>query len=56
MIAKAGPVGGPLMRKKYDMLKKWLKDSYGVDSERWCEIYHRRIAQLDSLDWESLDE
>lgn len=56
MIAKAGPIGGPLMRKKYDMLKKWLKDSYGVDSERWCEIYHRRIAQLDSLDWESLDE
>lgn len=56
MIAKAGPVGGPLMRKKYDMLKKWLKDSYGVDSERWCEIYHRRIAQLNSLDWESLDE
>lgn len=56
MIAKAGPVGGPLIRKKYDMLKKWLKDSYGVDSERWCEIYHRRIAQLDSLDWESLDE
>ena len=56
MIAKAGPVGGPLMRKKYDMLKKWLKDSYGVDSDRWCEIYHRRIAQLDSLDWESLDE
>lgn len=56
MIAKAGPVGGPLMRKKYDMLKKWLKDSYGVDSERWCEIYHRRIAQLDSLNWESLDE
>lgn len=56
MIAKAGPVGGSLMRKKFDMLKKWLKDSYGVDSERWCEIYHRRIAQLDSLDWESLDE
>lgn len=56
MIAKAGSVGGPLMRKKFDMLKKWLKDSYGVDSERWCEIYHRRIAQLDSLNWESLDE
>ena len=56
MIAKAGPVGGPLMRKKYDMLKKWLKDSYGVDTDRWCEIYHRRIAQLDSLDWESLDK
>lgn len=56
MIAKAGPVGGPLMRKKFDMLQKWLKDSYGVDTERWCEIYHRRIAQLDNLDWESLDE
>lgn len=56
MIAKAGPVGGPLIRKKYDMLKKWLKDSYGVDTERWCEIYHRRIAQLDKLDWESLDK
>ena len=56
MIAKAGPVGGPLIRKKYDMLKKWLKDSYGVDTDRWCEIYHRRIAQLDNLDWESLDK
>lgn len=56
MIAKAGPVGGPLMRKKFDMLQKWLKDSYGVDTERWCEIYHRRIAHLDNLDWESLDE
>lgn len=56
MIAKAGPVGGPLMRKKYDMLKKWLKDSYGVDTDRWSEIYHRRIAQLDNLDWESLDK
>lgn len=56
MIAKAGPVGGPLMRKKFDMLQKWLKDSYGVDTERWGEIYHRRIAQLDNLDWESLDE
>ena len=56
MIAKAGPVGGPLMRKKFDMLQKWLKDSYGVDTERWCEIYHRRIAQLDNLAWESLDE
>ena len=56
MIAKAGPVGGPLMRKKFDMLQKWLKDSYGVDTERWCKIYHRRIAQLDNLDWESLDE
>ena len=56
MIAKAGPVGGPLIRKKYDMLKKWLKDSYGVDTDRWCKIYHRRIAQLDNLDWESLDK
>ena len=56
MIAKAGPVGGPLMRKKFDMLQKWLKDSYGADTERWCEIHHRRIAQLDNLDWESLDE
>ena len=56
MIAKAGPVGGPLMRKKFDMLKKWLKDSYGVDTDRWSEIYHRRIAQLDNLDWESLDK
>ena len=56
MIAKAGPVGGPLMRKKFDMLKKWLKDSYGVDTDRWCEIYRRRIAQLDNLDWESLDK
>ena len=56
LYARAGADGGAKLRRKHDILKKWLKDSYGVDSDRWSEIYHRRVSQLDSLDWESLDD
>ncbi len=56
MIAQAGSDGGAKIRQKKEMLKKWLKDSYGVDTDRWREIYLRRISQLDSLDWTSLDD
>ena len=56
MFAAAGTDGGAKLRQKYTLLKKWLKDSYGVDVDRWSEIYHRRIARLGELDWESLDD
>ncbi len=56
MFAAAGADGGAKLRQKHDLLKKWLKDSYGVDTDRWCEIYHRRISRLNDLDWESLDD
>ncbi len=56
MIAQAGSDGGAKIRQKKEMLKKWLKDSYGVDTDRWREIFFRKISELDTLDWTSLDD
>ncbi|MBQ8308104.1 MAG: putative zinc-binding metallopeptidase [Alistipes sp.] len=54
--AQAGPEGGAKLRKKHDLLKKWLLDFFGVDTDRWRESYLRRINNLENLDWQSLDD
>ena len=56
MYAAAGNEAGAKLRMKHEIVRKWLLDSYGVDARKWSEIYHRRISELDSLDWESLDD
>ena len=56
MYAAAGSEAGAKLRMKHEIVRKWLLDSYGVDARKWSEIYHRRISELDSLDWESLDD
>ena len=56
MYAAAGSEAGAKLRMKHEIVRKWLLDSYGVDARKWSEIYHRRISELDSLDWVSLDD
>lgn len=56
MYAAAGNEAGAKLRMKHEIVRKWLLDSYGVDARKWSEIYHRRISELDSLDWVSLDD
>ena len=56
MYAAAGNEAGAKLRMKHEIVRKWLLDSYGVDARKWSEIYHRRISELDSLDWDSLDD
>ena len=56
MYAAAVSEAGAKLRMKHEIVRKWLLDSYGVDARKWSEIYHRRISELDSLDWESLDD
>ena len=54
--AKGGAEGGAILRKKHDLLKKWLYDSFGVDTDRWREVYFRRISEVDTIDWTNLED
>ena len=31
-------------------------ESFGVDSDKWREVYLRRVAELDNIDWTNLDD
>lgn len=55
MFASAG-AGEARLRMKHSIIKKWLKDSYSVDVEKWGKVYRRRVSELGNMDWESLDE
>ena len=54
--AKGGEEGGAILRKKHDLLKKWLYDSFGVDTDRWREVYVRRISEINSIDLTTLED
>jgi substrate import-associated zinc metallohydrolase lipoprotein len=54
--AAGGEEGGAILRKKHDLLKKWLYDSFGVDSDRWREVYLRRVGELNDIDWTNLED
>lgn len=54
--AKGGEEGGAILRKKHDLLKKWLYDSFGVDTDKWREIYSRRVSEIESIDWTNLED
>lgn len=56
MFARAGAEGGAKLRQKYNIIKNWLRDTYGVDADRWSAIYRERISRLGSIDWTSLDD
>lgn len=54
--AAGGEEGGAILRKKHDLLKKWLYDSFGVDSDRWREVYLRRVGEINDIDWTNLED
>lgn len=51
----AGNQGRAKIEKKVSILNKWLMDSFGVDSDKWRDIYIRRLGELNSIDWNNLD-
>ena len=54
--AAGGEEGGAILRKNHDLLKKWLYDSFGVDSDRWREVYLRRVGEINDIDWTNLED
>ncbi|MCX4334627.1 MAG: putative zinc-binding metallopeptidase [Bacteroidales bacterium] len=56
IYAAAGPDGGAKLRKKHDLIVSWLRDSYGVDANRWSKIYLDKVKTLDTINWDSLDD
>lgn len=55
-LSKAGEEGRAKLETKREILKAWLRDSYGVDVDKWNEIYMRRMASLDNIDWDDLED
>ncbi len=48
--------GREKLERKYNIIKAWLMDSFGVDADKWGEIYRRRVKELDKIDWNNLDD
>ncbi|MDE6871450.1 MAG: putative zinc-binding metallopeptidase [Bacteroidales bacterium] len=48
--------GREKLERKYTVLKAWFLDSFGVDTDKWSEIFRRRISELDKIDWNNLDD
>lgn len=55
-LNKAGTEGRAKLEKKREILKAWLRDSYSVDADKWHEIYTKRMASLDTIDWDNLED
>ncbi|MDE5637129.1 MAG: putative zinc-binding metallopeptidase, partial [Alistipes sp.] len=55
-LEAAGEDGRAKLEKKRLILKNWLMESFGVDSDKWREVYLRRVAELDNIDWTNLDD
>ena len=54
--AAAGETGAAILKKKHDLLKKWMLDSYGVDSDKWRDAYLRRVSEINDIDWYYLED
>ena len=54
--AAGGEEGGAILKKKHDLLKRWLYDSFGVDTDLWRDIYFRRISEIKDIDWNNLED
>ena len=55
-LSQAGSTGRPLLEKKRDIIVSWLRDDFSIDVYEWHDIYTGRVATIDRIDWESLDD
>lgn len=55
-LASAGETGRPLLEKKRDIIISWLRDEFSIDVYEWHDIYTSRVAGIDNIDWDSLDD
>jgi substrate import-associated zinc metallohydrolase lipoprotein len=53
---QAGEDGAAKLKKKHDIIVNWLWDSFGVNSSKWASIYQERIANLDEIDYDTLED
>lgn len=55
-LSSAGDTGRAYLEKKRDILVSWLRDDFGIDVYDWHDIYTGRVATIDQIDWDSLDD
>ena len=55
-LSSAGDTGRAYLEKKRDILVSWLRDDFGIDVYDRHDIYTGRVATIDQIDWDSLDD
>ncbi len=55
-LANVNPEGRAKIEKKRDILIAWLDREFGVDNIKWGEAHRRRLATLDMIDWDNLED
>ena len=54
-LSQAGE-GRAFLEKKRDILISWLRDEFNIDVYEWHDIYTGRVASINQIDWDSLDD
>ena len=54
VLNNGGALGKIKLQKKFDIVRKYLKDSWGIDIDKLCDIVHRRSGSLSEVDLENL--
>ena len=54
-LSQAGE-GCAFLEKKRDILISWLRDEFNIDVYEWHDIYTGRVASINQIDWDSLDD
>lgn len=53
-IQAAGATGGAIIQQKFDIVYKYMKDTWGIDLDELREIIQRRQSELSTLDLDNL--
>lgn len=54
LLDYAGDTGGPLIKRKFDIVKAYLNDSWSIDIEVLRSVVQRRTNSLDEVDLDNL--
>lgn len=56
IFSRAGEEGAAKLRQKRQIIRDWLMNSFGVDSDKWVRVYNRRMNELKTIDWDNLED
>lgn len=54
VLNNGGALGKIKLQKKFDIVRKYLKDSWGIDIDKLRDIVQRRSGSLSEVDLENL--
>ena len=54
LLEDAGDVGAPIIEQKFEIVRNYLKDSWGIEIDQLRDVVQRRSGELNLLDLDSL--